>query len=71
MSEMKPAPDGQPTESIRSYLEHARERRVEWADTVKQLEERLASARSMADGYTEEVALYMYQIKLREGAGCE
>lgn len=69
--EMQPAPTGQPTESIRRYLEHSKARRGEWASTVEELEERLRSARAMRDGYTEEVALYMYQIKLREGVGDE
>lgn len=67
--ELRPAPEGQPTSSIRLYLEHSENRHVTWATDIRNLEERLSRARAMADGYAEEVRLYKHQIQLREHEG--
>jgi hypothetical protein len=62
---MKPAPEGQPTSSVKRFLDHAKGDLAEWQFEVAYAKRRLALAERSVERVTGEVELYTYQLGLR------
>lgn len=69
MSVLKPAPEGQPTSSVKRFLDHAKELQSEWEGEVARLKRSLAVAERAVQREAENVVRYDYQLHLRRKQG--
>ena len=65
MTELKPAPEGQPTSSIMRFLEHSKHDLTEWEVHAAELKRKLYIAENRVKREKERVKLYGYQLGLR------
>lgn len=65
MSELRQAPDGQPTDSIRTCLQHSKAMALDWEREVADLTRRLEAAANHLRRRQEDVKLYEYQLAVR------
>lgn len=65
MREFKPAPEGQPTESIKTMLAHSEKMVAEWALSLKKHEEGFLRAQKALDYWKHQYDQQKWQIEQR------
>ena len=69
MSELKPAPEGQPTSSIQRFLDHTVGEIQDWQGIAARAKRTLAQAERAIEREKSNVKLLEYQLSLREAEG--
>lgn len=69
MTVLKPAPEGQPTHSIKRFLDHAKDQLEDWEYERSTLLRQLARAERRVESEKSNVELYEYQLQLRREQG--